>query len=205
LGFQGRQGIQGAQGDRGIQGTQGFQGNQGRQGTQGFQGFQGNQGLFGTQGVTGTQGTIGSKGIQGDPGPKGATGDKGSQGVPGDKGEAGSGGAASNLNTQAISGTIGYIVFPPDSVTGISTILQYGTVARGAADWTEPNVISVGLPVTFPNACLSVQLTVRGLTNNYDVWAQVRTIGTSFFDFLNQRSSSGATQTDTLYFTALGY
>ena len=185
-----------------MQGPQGFQG---RQGFQGSTGFQGAQGFQGATGQPGNQGSQGFRGATGDPGSQGAQGAIGAPGVQGAQGAPGGGGAASNLNTQAISGTTGYIIFPSDSVTGISTILQYGTVSRAGANWNEPAVITVNFPTTYPNACYSVQLTTDGFSASYDVWAQVYSIGFSSFQFLNQRSSSSAVQPNTLYYVALGY
>src|SRR6185312_16377691 len=88
-GFNGTNGINGAigpQGPRGFNGTNGINGAIGPQGPSGPRGFNGTNGIngaIGPSGPRGFNGTNGAQGLPGLPGPRGFNGTNGAQGLPG--------------------------------------------------------------------------------------------------------------------------
>jgi len=176
----------------------------GATGPQGYAGATGATGVAGPTGATGPAG-IGATGATGagSDGATGATGANGSDGATGATGPQGPTG--SGLSQQEVIADSGYIICGTDPVTGISMIIQFGRIARGSANWNEPNTPIASYPIEFPNQCLSISMIYDGVNSSYDYWPMVYNLTSTSFQWFSQRASSGATQPDNLWYIAIGY
>lgn len=109
-GQKGDPGLKGDKGDQGDPGTVGEKGEHGEPGIPGEKGDQGEQGIPGIPGELGAQGDKGDPGepgIQGEKGDPGEKGDIGESGVPGDKGDPGEKGDRGEIGQQGNKGDQG--------------------------------------------------------------------------------------------------